>query len=353
MLLGPLIHQSKDQLLAVCTQEESAQSNSSLIKLFQYIIFGNLISIEQGAALTIIERNKKPNEEVNIKPITQTKIGAEHYKPSWYLNPYDTTSNVSKDVSLNNLHSTRIFNRKQAAEELKSNTKLNTGREIGKNDFNLLKTQDLNTKSKFASTQKLVPLVENHNYISQPENDFYKNTKIFFKPQQNAQKYHFCTPDYLRVNRDARMTALPESMTVLSRSNGWLTVDPSTQSRKNAFDKQVKGNMHKSSNLSPQWMQTEATPDVKQAKIFKAQSLNRQNVRGENSRVLLAEPSQNTRSIFNIGQMRHNLTSKEDVMKYGGGFIQSAQPARLLEWKEDFSKQKYETACSPKVGQQI
>jgi len=37
--------------------------------------------------------------------------------------------------------------------------------------------------------------------------------------------------------------------------------------------------------------------------------------------------------------MRHNLTTKEDVMKYGGGVFNSTiKPARILEWKEDFSK---------------
>lgn len=34
------------------------------------------------------------------------------------------------------------------------------------------------------------------------------------------------------------------TMTVISRNNGWLTVDPTTMSRKNAFDKKAKGDLH-------------------------------------------------------------------------------------------------------------
>jgi len=63
------------------------------------------------------------------------------------------------------------------------------------------------------------------------------------------------------------------------------------------------------------------------------------NVRAENNRVLIAEPNNVPKSIFNIGQMRHNLTTKEDVKKYGGNVLESTiKPARILEWKEDFSK---------------
>ena len=50
-------------------------------------------------------------------------------------------------------------------------------------------------------------------------------------------------------------------MTVISRNNGWLTVDPETMSRKNAYEKKVKGNLHKTSHMSPTWMHTNAVRD--------------------------------------------------------------------------------------------
>lgn len=85
------------------------------------------------------------------------------------------------------------------------------------------------------------------------------------------------------------------TMTILSRSNGWLTVSKEHQSRKNAIDKHIKGNMHKESELSPNWFQQTHKIEAKDSERgaitrFKAMSLNRQHVRGENNRVMMAEP---------------------------------------------------------------
>lgn len=46
------------------------------------------------------------------------------------------------------------------------------------------------------------------------------------------------------------------SVTVISRNKGWLTVDPETMSRKFCLDKKLKGDLHKASEMSPEWMQT-------------------------------------------------------------------------------------------------
>lgn len=42
---------------------------------------------EPGAAAKMIERNRQPNQEVNIKPITQTKFSQRFYRPDKYLKP--------------------------------------------------------------------------------------------------------------------------------------------------------------------------------------------------------------------------------------------------------------------------
>jgi hypothetical protein len=60
-----------------------------------------------------------------------------------------------------------------------------------------------------------------------------------------------------------------ETVTVISRNNGWLTVDPENMSRKNAYEKKVKGNLHKTSHMSPTWMHTNAVRDEAQLKYFK------------------------------------------------------------------------------------
>ncbi len=104
-------------------------------------------------------------------------------------------------------------------------------------------------------------------------------------------------------------------MTVISRNNGWLTVDPDTMSRKNAYEKKMKGNLHKTSHMSPTWMHTQAVRDEAQLKFFKPQTVKRQNLRCESNRVYLSDRHEPPKSIFNLGQFRHNLPTKLDAEK--------------------------------------
>ena len=76
---------------------------------------------------------------------------------------------------------------------------------------------------------------------------------------------------------------------MISRNNGWLTVDPNTMSRKNAYEKKVKGDIHKTSSMSPQWMQTDAKPDKLKIRLFKGVSAKNKNIRCESNRVIVAE----------------------------------------------------------------
>ena len=54
-----------------------------------------------------------------------------------------------------------------------------------------------------ANSQKVLPVYENSNYISQNENTYYGNNKVFFKPIASKEaaisKYYFSTPGYLRI----------------------------------------------------------------------------------------------------------------------------------------------------------
>lgn len=59
-----------------------------------------------------------------------------------------------------------------------------------------------------------------------------------------------------KTGGDGKFGANGETVTVISRNNGWLTVDPDTMSRKNAYEKKLKGNLHKTSHMSPSFMHT-------------------------------------------------------------------------------------------------
>ena len=92
-----------------------------------------------------------------------------------------------------------------------------------------------------------------------------------------------------------------ETVTVISRNNGWLTVDPMTFSRKNAFEKRMKGNLHKTSHMSPSWMHTDAQRDEEKLKQFKPMTVKRQNLRCESNRLYLADRIELPKSVFNLG----------------------------------------------------
>ena len=241
---------------------------------------------------------------------------------------------------------------------------------------------------------------EAHNYVTQNQNEFYASTKVFFKPNVpsitalninkqasapishttqteespvsiNRNKfYQYSTPDYMRVSALDRLSSksivsLPTDpspqqqkeerlpVTVVSRVNGWLTVDPVTLSRKMAIEKSQKINVRNTSKLAPPWMITDQSPDVKTQKMFKKQSVVGHNVRFENNRIVLAETNQVPKSIFNINQMRHDVMRPEDAGIINGK-PPTGKPSRLIEWQENnMERQTYDKKITPKIGQSI
>ena len=77
-------------------------------------------------------------------------------------------------------------------------------------------------------------------------------------------------PDYLRhldnpannidVAKEAA-TKNKDTMTVVSKINGWITVDPYTMNRREAYEKRNLSNIRKTSMMAPTWMQCHAQRD--------------------------------------------------------------------------------------------
>ncbi len=68
---------------------------------------------------------------------------------------------------------------------------------------------------------------------------------------------------------------------MLSKINGWITVDPQTMNRREAFEKRKSTNVQKESLMAPNWMQIESTKDTQRFKLFKPVSTNGINMRIE------------------------------------------------------------------------
>lgn len=65
----------------------------------------------------------------------------------------------------------------------------------------------------------------------------------------------------------------------------------------------------------------------------------------------LSDRQEPPKSIFNLGQFRHNLPTQDGAEKVQSTMKNfSARPVRLIEWVEDPSKQKYDVKVVGKIG---
>jgi hypothetical protein len=94
---------------------------------------------------------------------------------------------------------------------------------------------------------------------------------------------------------------------VVSKINGWLTVDPENMNRRDAFEKRRLSNIRQTSVMAPQWMITQAKPDQERLKLFQAVSTNGKNMRIEKNRVILNDREDLPKSVWNTGSIRHNM----------------------------------------------
>ena len=145
----------------------------------------------------------------------------------------------------------------------------------------------------------------------------------------------------------------PASMvSVVSRTQGWITVSPQTLDRKRPVEKERLGDASKVNALSPAWMQVSHAkpgPDPLCADSVK------HGVRAESNRTFLVEKSQPQRSIFNLGSFRHNVHSVEQrdhwQKKAIDSGLVSTQPVRLIEWSEpNRDKQSFDKHVTSKIG---
>ena len=179
-------------------------------------------------------------------------------------------------------------------------------------------------------------------------------------PSKDAFEYSEDGPEWFKI-KDSKLVKEHEieqsqgfdgTVTILSRISGWITVSPNSRNRQKRlgrygpFDKSKKGNNYQNvSDLAPAWMQTEAqrhedTP-------FK-NTIAPANVRKEQKRVFLFEKEQTPKSVFSYGDFRHNVSTAEEAKQYSSGLLQS--PSRLIEWKEDIDKQRFDKPITSKVG---
>mmetsp|Transcript_39228 Transcript_39228/g.28969 ORF Transcript_39228/g.28969 Transcript_39228/m.28969 type:complete len:97 (+) Transcript_39228:787-1077(+) len=76
--------------------------------------------------------------------------------------------------------------------------------------------------------------------------------------------------------------------------------------------------------------------------------LERFGTRAEHNRLFLFDKEQPQKSVFNFQHFRHDVHSKEDAHKFMSQA--SLVPQRLMDWKEQPEKQKFDKKVTGKVG---
>lgn len=187
------------------------------------------------------------------------------------------------------------------------------------------------------------------------ENSYYKNKKHTFMTGQNQGHYHKTTPEYLRILDRPQNQVDPTNtkgfdgtMTIVSRNQGWITVTPKHKNRKKPVEKfGVSGDAAKTSALTPNWMQCQYPKNA--TDIMKSTVPSTTNLRAEQNRTYLIEKQQPAKSIWSLGDFRHNVHSSEQAQEFNNQ-AQSNNVVRLMEWKENSSKQGFDKKVCGKIG---
>lgn len=172
-------------------------------------------------------------------------------------------------------------------------------------------------------------------------------------PSENCPEWFKVKKNPMVKNHDiAKSQGFDGTVTVLSRITGWITVSPKSRNRQKRlgrygpFDKKKKDiNYQNVSDLAPAWMHTEFPRKDDNDHI---NTIPHPCLRKELKRVLVMEKDQPQRSVFSIGDFRHNVVTSEEAVKYAQNV--SNKPCRLIEWKEDVSKQKFDKPVTGKIG---
>lgn len=189
-----------------------------------------------------------------------------------------------------------------------------------------------------------VPVKENWLYCTKPQK-YSVRAEDTFKVSEKSPEW-FKGPGKAETARDEG------TITVFSRLSGWIYVSAESRNRKHRLGKSSpfvtddKFSLQNVSGLAPAWMQRENTGVATHTKFknFKPPSTLRQ----EGKRMILVDEEQPGKSIFSIGDFRHDIRTMEEVNLYNQMALN--QPKEYFAWKEDPKKQSYDKPVTEKIG---
>jgi hypothetical protein len=162
------------------------------------------------------------------------------------------------------------------------------------------------------------------------------------------------TPDWFKLPKSSESTSKDQTLTVFSRLSGWIYVSAQSRNRKHRlgrtgpFKEGEKANFQNVSSLAPNWMQIESNSvPPNHMKNMKPPPFLRQ----EQKRMILVEENQPEKSLFSLGDFRHDVRTLDEVNTFNRAAL--PRPKNFFEWKEDVSRQKYDKPLTEKVGARV
>jgi len=140
-------------------------------------------------------------------------------------------------------------------------------------------------------------------------------------------------PNYRNIKHVNAKGEDVDMMLIVSRNQGWITVEPSTMDRKHPLEKKKLGDVTKVNVLSPIWMQVQHQkpgPDpLKSVSIIK-------NERSKADKTILVERQQPNRSIFNVrtqaGRVDQSAAARAEAIRT---VSITTGKSNLIAWKEN------------------
>ena len=71
-------------------------------------------------------------------------------------------------------------------------------------------------------------------------------------------------------------------------------------------------------------------------------------LRQEQKRMILVEDSQPEKSLYSLGDFRHDVRTLDEVQRFNQDA--HARPKNFFEWKEEVGKQRYDKPITDKIG---
>ena len=266
------------------------------------------------------EINKKDNNYLNIVPSFQRQYKFD-FKP--YLLNKTTLSNYLKKVYVRDTPKLNL-----------NNGVCLSNREFKNEKKNLLSPLNINTKS-FALNPNMIINDKNSKgeIIRHPKGfwSFAPQERQFNRESNDApENFQVITKEKLeRLNKELEKE---ETITLLSKTKNWITVTPKHKNRRKPLES-IKVKNVEGSKILPEWLQPKyhqpLSPDCLTHKSYTS-------IRNGLTTLQLVDKdngsNRNNKSIFSIGDFRHNVSFKDDMIKYQEGI--SEKPKRFFDWDD-------------------